>query len=457
MSTYIFTGPTIAASSAAQVLDATYLPPAAQGDVYRVARLRPRVIGIIDGLFETVPAVWHKEILWAMSQGVHVFGCASMGALRAAELTAFGMEGIGAIFEQYRQGLLEDDDEVAVAHAPATHGYRSISVALVNIRSTLEAAVAQHVIAPASGQTMLQIAKGLFYPERSYAQVLMLAQQGGMDARELTALREWLPNGQVDQKRADAMSMLQTIRERLEHGLGPKQVHYMLEHTIFWDRVQRETGSTDEPQALSSEPDQVENLLDEARLSTGEYHLAQRSVLINQLCQSLAQLNNDAATNERVEQAILTFQRRHNLTQPHEVDPWLAQHDLTPEQFIHLMREDALARTVARQVASHDRLALLERLKLSDSYPQLRARAAHKQQLLAAAGLSNTSLDDLGLDQQTLLEWYFGQRLGRPIPRDLEQYAQENGFAYASLLLTAVLREYVYIQLQASVTPQIAA
>ena len=44
---------------------------------------RPRAIGIIDGYFQQVPSVWHKEILWAMAQGVHVFGSASMGALRA--------------------------------------------------------------------------------------------------------------------------------------------------------------------------------------------------------------------------------------------------------------------------------------------------------------------------------------------------------------------------------------
>ncbi len=124
MSAVIFTGPTLSAADAKRVLDADYLPPAAEGDVYRVARQGPQVIGIIDGYFERVPAVWHKEILWAMSQGIHVFGAASMGALRAAELEAFGMEGVGAIFEAFRDGALEDDDEVAVAHAGAEFDFR---------------------------------------------------------------------------------------------------------------------------------------------------------------------------------------------------------------------------------------------------------------------------------------------------------------------------------------------
>src|SRR5436305_3085254 len=89
-------------------------PPVRQGDVYRAALTGPAAIGIIDGYFEVVPTVWHKEILWAMAQGIHLFGAASIGALRAAELDSFGMRGVGRIYEAYRDGILEDDDEVAV-------------------------------------------------------------------------------------------------------------------------------------------------------------------------------------------------------------------------------------------------------------------------------------------------------------------------------------------------------
>src|SRR5216110_1776771 len=118
MTVYIFTGPTISAGEAKLELEAIYLPPAAEGDVYRAALHRPQAIGIIDGYFQSVPAVRHKEILWAMAKGIHVFGSASMGALRAAELWPFGMEGVGRVFGAYRDGLIEDDDEVALTHGP---------------------------------------------------------------------------------------------------------------------------------------------------------------------------------------------------------------------------------------------------------------------------------------------------------------------------------------------------
>src|SRR5258706_16458010 len=126
MSIFVFLGPTLAVAEASRILDATYLPPVAMGDLYDLMKREPempRVIAIIDGLFETVPAVWHKEILFALSQGVHVIGSSSMGALRAAELHSFGMKGIGKIFEAYRDGVLDADDEVAVVHGDASSGF----------------------------------------------------------------------------------------------------------------------------------------------------------------------------------------------------------------------------------------------------------------------------------------------------------------------------------------------
>src|ERR1041384_8086509 len=103
----VFLGPTLALADARQLLDATYLGPVSQGDVLRAAQARPAAIAIIDGYFARVPAVWHKEILWALSQGVWVFGASSMGALRAAELEPFGMIGVGRVFAGFRDGEYE--------------------------------------------------------------------------------------------------------------------------------------------------------------------------------------------------------------------------------------------------------------------------------------------------------------------------------------------------------------
>ena len=102
MTVLVFAGPTVAARHADSAIDAVWLAPAARGDVHRaVTLLRPRAIGIVDGYFQWVPSVHHKEILWALTRGVHVYGSGSMGALRAAELADFGMIGVGRVFEAY--------------------------------------------------------------------------------------------------------------------------------------------------------------------------------------------------------------------------------------------------------------------------------------------------------------------------------------------------------------------
>ena len=118
MNAVIFAGPSLPPAVRPEDPALEWRPPVKQGEVYEAALARPAIIGIIDGYFEVTPTVWHKEILWAMAQGIHVYGGASIGALRAAELHPFGMVGIGRIFEAYCDGTLTDDDEVAGTARP---------------------------------------------------------------------------------------------------------------------------------------------------------------------------------------------------------------------------------------------------------------------------------------------------------------------------------------------------
>jgi len=237
MNACIFAGPTLPPRDEARQHAATWLPPAQQGDVHRaVSLLRPRALGIVDGYFESVPSVWHKEILWAIRQGVHVFGAGSMGALRAAELAPFGMRGVGVVFEAYRDGVLdgagepfEDDDEVAVAHGPPDSGYLAASEAMVNIRCTLARAERAGVINAQARARLVALAKGLFFPERSYERLL--------EEVPLPALAAWLPAGRVNQKRDDALAMLEAMRAFLDAEPGPAKASFHFEHTTLWERA----------------------------------------------------------------------------------------------------------------------------------------------------------------------------------------------------------------------------
>jgi hypothetical protein len=236
MDVILFTGPSLPPDLACEMFKARCLPPVSQGDVYRASLEKPDVIGIVDGYFRSVPSVWHKEILWALSQGIVVYGSASMGALRAAELAPFGVIGVGWVYEAFRDGLLTDDDEVAVEHGPAELGYACTSEAMVNIRRTLAAAESTGIISHCSRLALEAHAKALYYPLRSYSRILSSPPRN-VHQKEITALSDWLPNGKINQKRADALSMLEEIKNLSFLPAASNSVRFIFEHTDMWDQV----------------------------------------------------------------------------------------------------------------------------------------------------------------------------------------------------------------------------
>lgn len=240
---YVFLGPTLSAANARAELDACYLPPVAAGDVCRLWRLRPQAIGIVDGYAEYVPLVWHKEILWIMECGVHVFGSAGIGALRAAELHAFGMRGVGAVYQAFRDGTLDRDDEVAVAHHDSDEAYRALSEAMVNIRATLDSAECEQVISTATHDLLAAAAVALFYRERTWPALLDAGKASAADPAQLAALAEWLPAGRVSQQAADARAMLREMREFLAAKPAPMRVGWTTAPTTRWEAARRHAAS----------------------------------------------------------------------------------------------------------------------------------------------------------------------------------------------------------------------
>ncbi len=444
MSVYVFTGPTISPTEAAGELDAVYLPPAAEGDVYRVTLQRPQAIGIVDGYFQSVPTVRHKEILWAMSRGIHVFGSASIGALRAAELAAFGMEGIGTIFEFYRDGVLEDDDEVAIAHGPAEAGFLAGSEAMVNIRQTLRKAELLGVISTEVRAALEKTGKELFYPDRNYPGLLRCASEHGLPEADLTRFRHWLPEGLVNQKREDALTMLRLMRRRLGEGLEPKTVSYTFEHTSMWESAWRQSGdlrfdSNAEPIVVALEP-----LLDELRLEGDHYGQHTLMALERFFAIQEAERLGMTVSNERRRKTEIVFRRERGLVDAAEVERWMNDNDLNDHQFDALMMDEARVRWVRQRVQFASLSCLPEQLRLSGDYPRLVARAVAKDRLLESLGLKNPCLEDADLTENQLLRWYFEELLRRPVPGDVNSYARNLGFASPDAFRRALLKEYLY-------------
>ena len=148
--------------------EVTLLPPIQQGDLLRLAERKPDVIAIVDGYFFQVPSVLHKEIMLALENGARVLGAASLGALRAAELYPFGMEGVGAIYRMYRRGTIDGDDEVAVLHTNAADGFRALSEPLVSMRYNLRQAVGCGIISPRAAAGAVRSLAQLHFSKRTH-------------------------------------------------------------------------------------------------------------------------------------------------------------------------------------------------------------------------------------------------------------------------------------------------
>src|SRR5215831_8507331 len=91
----VYLGPSMPVEHAQQLLEADYRRPIRRGDLTTIGA--GAIVAIIDGVFEQNLAVSPREVREALDRGVVIFGGASMGALRAAEVP--GVIGVGRIFK----------------------------------------------------------------------------------------------------------------------------------------------------------------------------------------------------------------------------------------------------------------------------------------------------------------------------------------------------------------------
>jgi len=216
----VFLGPSLERATAEALLPANYYPPVRMGDVYRLLGTGVKLIAIVDGVFHETTPVWQREILSALRNGIAVVGGSSMGALRAAELEPFGMIGRGRIFEQFRSGALDGDDEVALLHGDESVGYRALSLPLVNLRHDLERAVASGLVEDAVARGLVAEVKRLHFRERTLPVLRQSAALAGLEAGRRERLLRFIEDEGGDLKRRDAIETLR-FGAALAAGIEP--------------------------------------------------------------------------------------------------------------------------------------------------------------------------------------------------------------------------------------------
>ncbi|MER6160330.1 TfuA-like protein [Streptomyces sp. NPDC001868] len=207
------------------------------GDLFPESVPDGDTVVIIDGVYHQAPALRHKEILAAMGRGVQVIGAASIGALRAAELSLHGMLGVGNIYTAYVRGDIEGDDEVAVGQSPDGEE-DGLTWPLVNLWNVLRLADEAGVLGIERGVELLEALREVYYPQRTAAAVRAVCRRHGEGE-----FARWLDEQRAhdrhfgDLKRTDALAAVRTALRGPVPRINAGTLMWRTPHFLRWSNA----------------------------------------------------------------------------------------------------------------------------------------------------------------------------------------------------------------------------
>ncbi|HEY9650621.1 MAG TPA: TfuA-related McrA-glycine thioamidation protein [Coleofasciculaceae cyanobacterium] len=448
----IFLGPSLPLAEAQAILDAIYLPPAKQSDlISSVTTYKPDIIGLIDGVFLTYPSIWHKEILYAIEQGVRVYGASSMGALRAAETQAFGMVGVGKIYQMYASGELLDDDEVTLVHAPGDTEYCPLSEPMVNVRATFNRARAEGIIDENVYEKLTAIAKSIYFGERTFPTIFRQAAAAGLSPDNVNKIADFVKVNYVNLKRQDAILLLETLRD-LPESLPQVQPNFTLARNQFFTTLY----NRDRTVLRNGTPVTSGDIAGYAALHLPDFNNINFNALNRELIQVLAELLGIEVSQTEVDKETRRFRSQYNLFQDEQVTDWLVENDLALEEFNQLMSDMARCRRLqnwllTRKSYERNAKSLLDELRLQNRYREYADAAAEQKQIVQDyyPNFVEENYDDLTLTQLTIEhQRATGTRLSLR-----EDWIKEAGFLAPELLKLELLRSHLARKVKQNLEP----
>lgn len=210
----VYLGPTLRREEAIKILDADYRDPAKKGDFLMLSQEsdEKKFVGFIDGVFlHDYPPPPIEVYHLATRKNFELIGASSLGALRAVELEKFGMKGIGKIFQLFKTGVIDADDEVAVTFVRGSNILQS--EAMIDIRFNLFLAYKKGVITNETKKGFSKIAKSIYFPYRNYEDLINLTQQKYPSIHyELENFRSYILKNRDSLKARDAVKLLKYLK-----------------------------------------------------------------------------------------------------------------------------------------------------------------------------------------------------------------------------------------------------
>lgn len=432
----VYLGPSLSLEKARAYLpNATYRPPAKQGDIVTdVVNFRPHRIILIDGVFRENLSPWHKELVYALQYpGVRaVYGAASMGALRAAELDFLGMIGIGRIYGWYRDGVTEDDSEVALSFSeregPEGPIYYPSTIPLTDIRAGVEHYEREfegHPIAEAS-RSFLEAMRNVFYMERTPA-ICEAAWDKSFGVH--------FPL--IPQKSLDAAAALKDF-EMYESKATQKPTPESLSSffTALYERDRRiSINGTEIPQqhidayVLLHNPEHERICWDSANQDLA-------LMLCNHLCVSVS--------IQEVERENVRFQQRSGIETPTDFDNFLSANGWSKHEYDRLMIQNARIRklqhaTTVSKMYRRNTQQIIDYLRTHQAFDYWAKLAVEAEQKITASGADDWLAVNMETPAFEMLAQHF-EKEGLELKCNNEEYLLETGFSNLGELGVALSR-----------------
>ncbi len=419
----VFLGPSLSRQQAQEIYpDAIYLPPARMGDLLSaVHRYRPHAIALIDGSFYQSMATYHKEIIEAMHEGIWVIGASSMGALRAAECSAFGMIGVGEVFQAYATGIYEDDDEVALSHVDEEFDFRPVTDALVDIRASLQVALKSGVITESEHRELVDLQKARWFMERHLLESVSDARTlPSMDADRVQQFDAFLRSNRVSIKGADARAALAALAD-LPPGPMPEAQRPARPFSLAYSATSARDVVVDSDGGDEISLDKIRRFfcLTDTQSSEVWREVRERTALHRLMVGSGVELTKDDLQQAR-EALAADLQ-----VSPAQFDDECAALDMTALQIAAWIEEEAFVRRARAWVSGRSLYTLfttefLNQLRRRGEYRSARRGAAFQEKVMTGSPHRHV---EIGLSAAMAV---FSNLSSWEAPEDLDEYLLEH-------------------------------
>ncbi|MBA3446358.1 MAG: hypothetical protein H0T56_01885 [Pseudaminobacter sp.] len=304
---------------------------------------------------------------------------------------------------------------------------------MVNIRATLERALSEFVLDEATAAAIVAAAKAKFYQERTWASALATARQSA--GATLDPFTAWLPKGKVDQKRHDALLLLDAVQAFITQGGKAEAPTFSFEWTETWAHAPWRNAPLNSTDGYAEEE---EAILDELRLD-GTYARVRREALFRMLASDETAKTHTDPDRREIARETMAFRSPRGLLRQSDVHRWAAENGFDVARFERMVAGRASIEKLAVLRDAALRPLMLDQLRENDAYAALRDRARAKATLRATSGGDKAGPR---IPRPTLLSWYFGARLGTVMPDDIAGYAAAIGLEDIERFYDLLATEY---------------